>query len=194
MTDYTDIATINTDAENPVTTGTATALKNNPVAISEGNGPPVSAGDVPVYRMGWSGENATAGMWAFSNNVTTNFINFDTDTTSGDPCNLTVWRAGTYRIRFAGYGDGGTISGNNSSLALMRKPLASSAVAIGYVTWPTTGSSGFVHYDNGGDNYIDVTLTAGDELYFTASVRNGGTAGLVYMSLSASSFTGPIGS
>jgi len=192
LTDYTNIATINTDAENPVTTGMATALKNNPVAISEGKGPSVSPGNFPVYRMGWSGENATAGMWAFSSS-STGFVNFHTNRTTWDPCNITVWRAGTYRIRFAGYGDGGTISGNNSTLSLKRKPLGASVITVGSVAWPTTSSSGFVHYANGSNNYIDVTLTARDELYFTATVRNNGTAGLVYMSLSASSFTGPIG-
>lgn len=192
MTTWTDISTLNTDAEDPVTTGLITGLKNNTQALSEGNGPTPVAGEVVVGRVGYGGENTTEGIWNYSY-AGLSYTTYNSDTTNGGNTNFTVWRAGTYRIRFGGYGDGGTSSGNNSALSLYKKPVASAAVLLGSVTWPVFGVGGYEAYADGGNDYKDFTLASGDELYFLATCRNNGTAGPVFLSLSTSTFTGPIG-
>ena len=192
MTDYTAIADSEIDKDSPLTAPVMQKLRDNPIGISEGKGPSVAAGNVVVFRMGYGkGADNDTPMWLHTHTGSSASV-YSADGI-GDQTNVTIYRAGTYRFRFGGVGDGGTSSGNNSTLWLYRKPIGSSAVSIGSITWPAQSDTGFAAFDNSGSDYKNVTITEGDQIYFRASCRNSAEAGPVYLTISADRFVGPIG-
>jgi hypothetical protein len=193
MTNYTAIADTEIDKDSPVTAPVMTRLRDNPVAISEGGGPAPSAGEVVVLCFGHGrGEETDIALWTHTDNGG-EYTDYSSENDYGRG-SVTIYRAGTYRVRFAGIGNGGTGSGNNTFLTLNRKPVGSSVEQIGGVSWdvPSSGTH-YVAFDNSGDDYIDLTVGSGDHFYFIASCRNGGQAGPVFLSFCTDKFIAPVG-
>lgn len=192
MTTYTAIVNTEIDKDSPLTAPVMTRLRDNPLALSEGNGPAVAAGEIVVLCLGHgSGDDADPVLWSHSE-ISASASTYSSEDDHGRG-SVTIYRAGVYRVRFAGIGDGGTTSANNSYLTLYRKPTGLSAVSVGSIVWPTTSDVGYVPYNNSGDDYIDVTVASGDHFYFLASCRNNGTSGPVFLSFSTDQFFGPVG-